>query len=118
MKRPKLTPLCSPRAVWTPPRGVSTSIFGDSLQEFTQKSETVDMWTSVCLIILKASSVHQLAWGPGRPEVNQAPEPDPLTAAGTLGGALSLSTGTVLRFRQVRFEGKGKIAVLICGSAR
>ena len=58
MKRPKLTPLCSPRAVWTPPRGVSTSIFGDSLQEFTQKSETVDMWTSVCLIILKATTVH------------------------------------------------------------
>ena len=58
VKRPKLTPLCSPRAVWTPPRGVSTSIFGDSLQEFTQKSETVDMWTSVCLIILKATTVH------------------------------------------------------------
>ena len=63
VKRPKLTPLCSPRAVWTPPRGVSTSIFGDSLQEFIQKSETVDMWTSVCLIILKATTVHSPGGG-------------------------------------------------------
>ena len=58
---------------------------------------------------IKSEQCPPTAWGPGRPGVNQAPEPDPLTAAGTLGGALSLSTGTVLRFRQVRFEGKGKI---------
>ena len=40
-------------------------MFGDSFEDFTQKSEKVDMWTSVCLIILKATTVHQPRGGPG-----------------------------------------------------
>ena len=47
------------RGLWTPPPGVSTAVFGDIFEDFTQKSEKVDMWTSVCLIILKATTVHQ-----------------------------------------------------------
>ena len=52
------------RGLWTPPRGVSTAVFGDSFEDLIQKSEKVDMWTSVCLIILKATTVHQHPGGP------------------------------------------------------
>ena len=78
--------------MWTPPPGVSTAVFGDSLQDFTQKSEKVDMWTSVCLIILKATTVHQHPGGAQSQKQNQVSQPDPASAAGTLWGALSLST--------------------------
>ena len=53
------------RGLWTPPPGVSTAVFGDSFEDLIQKSEKVDMWTSVCLIILKATTVHQPRGGPG-----------------------------------------------------
>ena len=52
------------RGLWTPPPGVSTAVFGDSFEDFTQKSETVDMWTPFSLIILKATTVHQHPGGP------------------------------------------------------
>ena len=53
------------RGLWTPPPGVSTAVFGDSFEDFTQKSETVDMWTRSSFIILKATTVHQIRGGPG-----------------------------------------------------
>ena len=62
MKRPKLTPLCGPRGVWTPPRGLSTAIFGDSLQDLTKKRADVDMWTVVSLLIIERRGVH-ISWG-------------------------------------------------------
>ena len=46
------------RGLWTPPPGVSTAVFGDSFEDLTQKSETVDMWTRCSLIILKATTSH------------------------------------------------------------
>ena len=64
-KWPKLTPLCGPRAVWTPTRLVSTAVFCDSLQESTPKSETVDMWTPFRLIISKAEMSTNSRGGPG-----------------------------------------------------
>ena len=60
-----MQPLCGPSAVWTPPRGGSTTIFGDGLQDLTQKRQTVDMWTSCSLIILEAAMSTGPVWGPG-----------------------------------------------------
>ena len=53
------------RGLWTPPPGVSTAVFGDSFEDLTQKSETVDMWTPFSLIILKATTVHKIRGVPG-----------------------------------------------------
>ena len=63
-KGPKLKPLCGPRAVWTPTRLVYTAVFCDSLQESTQKRETVDMWTPFRLIISKAQMSTSRGGGP------------------------------------------------------
>ena len=61
-KRPKLTPLCGPSTVWTPPRGLSTAIFGDSFEDLSKKRAGVDMWTSVSLLIIERRGVH-ISWG-------------------------------------------------------
>ena len=50
------------KGVWTPPRGLSTAIFGDSLQDLTQKRADVDMWTAVSLLIIERRGVH-ISWG-------------------------------------------------------
>ena len=46
------------KRVWTPPRGVSTAIFGDSLQDLTKKRPNVDMWTPCSLLIIQRRGVH------------------------------------------------------------
>ena len=90
------------RGLWTPPPGVSTAVFGDSFEDLIQKSETVDMWTRCSLIILKATTVHQHPGGGAqRTKQIQVSQPDPASAAGTLGGALSLSTGAGASVQQV-----------------
>ena len=56
------------KGVWTPPRGVSTAMFGDSLQDLTKKRPNVDMWTSCSLLIIQRRGVH-ISWGPFGGEV-------------------------------------------------
>jgi hypothetical protein len=48
--------------VWTPPRGLSTAIFGDSFEDLSKKRAGVVMWTSVSLLIIERRGVH-ISWG-------------------------------------------------------
>jgi hypothetical protein len=54
------------KGVWTPPRGLSTAIFGDSLQDLTKKRADVDMWTCVSLLIIERLTVHSFRGALGR----------------------------------------------------
>ena len=57
-ERPKLTHVPGQNGVWTPPRGLSTAIFGDSFEDLIKKRADVDMWTGVSLLIIERLSVH------------------------------------------------------------
>ena len=48
-RKPLLQEVPGQNGVWTPPRGLSTAIFGDSLQDLSKKRADVDMWTGVSL---------------------------------------------------------------------
>ena len=61
-----MTPRWGPRTVWTPPRGLSTAIFGDSFEDLSKKRADVDMWTGVSLLIIERLSVHSFGGALGR----------------------------------------------------
>ena len=61
-RKPLLQDVPGQKGVWTPPRGLSTAIFGDSLQDLSKKRADVDMWTGVSLLIIERRGVHS-SWG-------------------------------------------------------
>ena len=62
-RKPLLQDVPGQKGVWTPPRGLSTAIFGDSLQDLSKKRADVDMWTGVSLLIIE-SEVSTVPGGP------------------------------------------------------
>ena len=60
--KPLLQDVPGQKGVWTPPRGLSTAIFGDSFEDLSKKRADVDMWTRVSLLIIERLSVHS-SWG-------------------------------------------------------
>ena len=68
-RKPLLQEVPGQNGVWTPPRGLSTAIFGDSFEDLSKKRADVDMWTGVSLLIIERRGVH-ISWGAlggGRP---------------------------------------------------
>ena len=63
--KPLLQDVPGQKGVWTPPRGLSTAIFGDSFEDLSKKRADVDMWTAVSLLIIERLSVHSFGGGPG-----------------------------------------------------
>ena len=63
LRKPLLQDVPGQKGVWTPPRGLSTAIFGDSLQDLSKKRADVDMWTGVSLLIIE-SEVSTFPGGP------------------------------------------------------
>ena len=60
--KPLLQDVPGQKGVWTPPRGLSTAIFGDSFEDLSKKRADVDMWTAVSLLIIERRGVH-ISWG-------------------------------------------------------
>ena len=69
-RKPLLQDVPGQKGVWTPPRGLSTAMFGDSFEDLSKKRADVDMWTGVSLLIIE-SEVSTVPGGPlgggGRP---------------------------------------------------
>ena len=91
-RKPLLQDVPGQKGVWTPPRGVSTAIFGDSFEDLSKKRADVDMWTGVSLLIIERRGVHN-SWGAlGGPLVGPLGGPGHTTYPPEFGGVLLVST--------------------------